>query len=38
MTSKSVLENVQIFCLRNIFRQIIPIINYMYKKEIFKTI
>ena len=38
MASESVLENVQSLCLRNIFMEIIPLIDYIYKERILKTI
>ena len=38
MTTQSVLKSVQIFCLSNFLWQIIPLIDYAYKKRMFKTI
>ena len=38
MTSQSVLKGCQIFRLRNFLWQIIPLIDYAYKKGMFKTI
>ena len=38
MASESVLENVQSLCLRNVFMEIIPLIDYIYKERILKTI
>ena len=38
MASESVLENVQSLCLRNIFMEIIPLIDFIYKERILKTI
>ena len=38
MTYQSVFESVQIFRLSNFLRQAIPLIDYTYKKMMFKTI
>ena len=35
---ESILKNVQIIRLSNFFWQIIPYINYTYKKRVFNTI